>query len=59
MMQQMGFVVMLTGDNRALGIVHEVGIKRVIVEVRPDQKASQVRVSRQKNLDCRNGRGWY
>jgi len=40
MMQQMGLeVVMLTGDNRRTAeVTREVGIKRVIAEVRPDQK---------------------
>lgn len=44
-MQRMGLeVVMLTGDNRRTAevIAREVGIKRVIAEVRPDQKAAQV-----------------
>jgi Cu+-exporting ATPase len=37
-------VVMLTGDNRRTAevIAREVGIKRVIAEVRPDQKADRV-----------------
>lgn len=37
-------VVMLTGDNRrtAEAIAREVGIERVVAEVRPDQKATQV-----------------
>jgi Cu+-exporting ATPase len=39
-------VVMLTGDNRRTAevIAREAGIKRVIAEVRPDQKVSQVRL---------------
>lgn len=37
-------VVMLTGDNRqtANAIAREVGIERVVAEVRPDQKATQI-----------------
>ncbi|WP_019499979.1 heavy metal translocating P-type ATPase [Pseudanabaena sp. PCC 6802] len=45
-LQKMGIeVVMLTGDNQATAdaIAREIGIKRVRAEVRPDQKAMQVK----------------
>ena len=45
-LQKMGLeVVMLTGDNQqtAEAIAQEVGIRRVFAEVRPDQKADQIK----------------
>ncbi|MEM7647740.1 MAG: HAD-IC family P-type ATPase, partial [Cyanobacteria bacterium P01_A01_bin.70] len=48
--QKMGLeVVMLTGDNRhtASALAREVGIRRVLSEVRPDQKAAQIKALQQ------------
>ncbi|NEQ42173.1 MAG: copper-translocating P-type ATPase [Leptolyngbya sp. SIOISBB] len=48
--QKMGLeVVMLTGDNRhtASALASEVGIHRVLAEVRPDQKAAQIKALQQ------------
>ncbi len=46
-LQKMGLeVVMLTGDNQqtAEAIAQEIGIRRVFAEVRPDQKAAQIKL---------------
>ncbi|MGB7443561.1 MAG: heavy metal translocating P-type ATPase [Coleofasciculaceae cyanobacterium] len=51
-LQKMGLeVVMLTGDNRqtAEAIADEVGIERVFPEVRPEQKAAQIKTLQAEN----------
>jgi Cu+-exporting ATPase len=55
-MQRMGLeVVMLTGDNRRTAevIAREVGIKRIVAEVRPDQKAEVVESLQSKQQGSR------
>lgn len=53
-LQRLGLeVVMLTGDNRCTAevIAHEVGIKRVFADVRPDQKALVIAALQQGDRD--------
>ena len=53
-------VIMLTGDNTssAKTIADKVGIETVIANVKPDEKADQIKALQNEGKQCHNGWRW-